>query len=281
MLSSAALLFGCCAAAILFGWLYFWRWRISRPTIGVVNRFDIAFLLVGIILITFLYTLLPAWIAAALLALGITSILYSVWEPMLPHPIFTWLATLGLVGFDLAAAVISPGSALAAAANNLTLLIAAAGMANMWAQGGMRIRDLSIFALLLAAYDILFTIFLPTQAYLFWRLVGLPFAPLVAWPSPMGWLAFGLGDLIVMCLYPLVMRKAFGRPAGVTAVLLDLIVIALLLALSVSRVLKIFFPVIALLGPIVVIHSLISRRQGLQERTIRQYLQEDHSESLQ
>ncbi len=281
MLSSAFLLFGSCAAGILLGWVYFRRWRISRPAIGVVNRFDIFFLLVGIILITFLYTLLPAPVTAVLLALGITSVLYSVWEPMFPSRALTWLATFGLVVLDLATAILWRGSALAAAANNLALLIAAAGMANLWAQSGMRLGDLSIFSALLAVYDTLSTLILPTQTSLYWRLVGMPFAPLIAWPSPKGWLAFGLGDLIVMCLYPLVMRKAYGRPAGIAAVLLDMGVVAFLLALSVSGILKIFFPVMALLGPIVVVHYLIYRSKGYQERTMRQYIQEDHPVSLQ
>ena len=122
LISSAALLFGCCAAAIAFSWLYFRRWRISRPALGIVNRSDIIFLLVGIILLTFLYALLPAWIAAVLLALGISSILYTVWEPVLSRGIFIWLVTLGLLGFDLALGFLAPGSTLAAAANNLAFM---------------------------------------------------------------------------------------------------------------------------------------------------------------
>jgi len=67
-------------AAILLGWGYFRRYAVTRPPIGVFNLWDIAIMMGGIILVPYLYLLLPIWLVASLLALGILSVLYFMWE---------------------------------------------------------------------------------------------------------------------------------------------------------------------------------------------------------
>ncbi len=45
-------------------------------------------------------------------------------------------------------------------------------------------------------------------------------------------MGIGIGDLLLAALFPLVMRKAFGRPAGVAALATSLGVIGALLSIT-------------------------------------------------
>jgi hypothetical protein len=145
----------------------------------------------------------------------------------------------------------------------------------------MKARDLAVLAGGLAAYDFVATAQLPVTADLFARLAGLPFAPVVVWPVGPGglWLGVGLGDLLLASVAPLVLRKAFGRAAGVAAASLSMgaIVVALALALPAAgaeaQVAGRPFPVMVVLGPLLVLQYLYWRRQRGPERTTWQYLQ--------
>ena len=85
-------------------------------------------------------------------------------------------------------------------------------------------------------------------------------------------MGLGLGDLIIITLAPLVLRKAYGRSAGVAAIAIHFLAVALLLLLLVAGV-RASFAVMVLLGPLVVLQYFYwNRRRGV-ERTTRQYLQ--------
>jgi hypothetical protein len=145
------------------------------------------------------------------------------------------------------------------------------GVSNMWAQSGMRARDLAILAGALAVYDFIATAQLPLMADLVGRVAELPFSPLVGWPSstPGMWAAIGLGDLLLASAFPLVMRKTFGHGAGLVALVASLAALAALFALS----LKGLFPVMVVLGPLMVAQYLFWRHNRGRERTTREYLQ--------
>ena len=50
------------AAALLLSWVYFRRYTVSRPPIGVFNLWDIAVMIGGIVLVPYLYLVLPIWL---------------------------------------------------------------------------------------------------------------------------------------------------------------------------------------------------------------------------
>jgi hypothetical protein len=147
------------------------------------------------------------------------------------------------------------------------------GITNLWVQGGMKARDTAVLGGLLALYDVIATSFLHLTDGLFDRLAGLPLAPLVAWPTGDGrWLGLGLGDLLLATLFPLVARKAFGRVAGLAALICALVALGTLLAIVALGVARVTIPVMVVLGPLMVLHYGYWRwRQG-PERTTRQYL---------
>jgi hypothetical protein len=93
------------AAAMLLGWLYFRRYAIQRPPVGVFNLWDVAFMLTGIVIIPYLYLWLPLWFVAGLLGLGALSISYFMLEPVLASRPLIWLIVGGILAAEAGAAL--------------------------------------------------------------------------------------------------------------------------------------------------------------------------------
>jgi hypothetical protein len=226
-----------------------------------------------IILVPYLYMALPLWLVMGLLALAMLSILYFAAEPVLRSRLAAWLVVLVLVGTDIWSNLQFGATSISfLIVNNTVLILAVVGATNLWAQGGMKARDVTVLAGVLAVYDLLATSLLPLMSDLLARLASLPFAPLLAWGAGSNFLAIGLGDLLLATVFPLVMRKAFGRSAGIVAMAINLGVIASLMALIVLVNANVMVPVMTVLGPLMALqYGYWLRRRG-HERTTRQYL---------
>ena len=264
-------------AAILMSWGYFRRYAITRPLIGVFNLWDIAIMIGGIVLVPYLYLALPRWLVAGLLTLSMASALYFMGEPVLRRRWLVWLATLISAGLDIGTAVVlGTAHATFLIVNNLVLIYVIVGLTNLWAQSGMKARDAAVLAGMLTIYDFVATWRLPLMTDMLDRLAGLPFAPLVAWPVGRSdlWLGIGLGDLLLAAVFPLVMRKAFGRRAGVAALLVSLGCLTVVLTLPVLGIIHTTFPVMIMLGPLMVLQYIIWRQRRA-ERTTWQYLRDE------
>jgi hypothetical protein len=276
MLEAMIIVLAFAAAAVWFAWLYFRRFVVVRPPLGVFNLRDIALMLGFIILGPFLDLALPLWIVGGLLLVGGLSTLYFMWEPVLPPSWARWLATVALVGIDLAAWLwLGKTSPWWHAINNVFVVLCVVGITNLWAQSGMKARDAAILAGALAIYDLVATALLPLMGDLFIRLAKLPLTPLVAWPigSAGQWAGIGLGDLLLAAAFPLVMRKAFGRSAGLAAMAIGLGAIAALILGPIWGLHVEIFPVMVVLGPLMVLQYAYWRRRRGQERRTWQYLQ--------
>ena len=269
---SCAVVLSCAICAVLGGWGYFRRYAVSRPPIGVFNFKDITLMVLFVILLPFLYLLLPVFLAAGLLLLAALSVCSFTLEPALHARWATWLSVLVLLAVDLAAALLfKTNNDRFLAVNNLVLIVLIVGVTNLWAQSGMKARDAVLFGVRLAVYDVVATSLLPLTTAMVVRLAGLPLAPLLAWGSGSTAISLGLGDVLLATVFPLVMRKAFGRSAGMLALVLALAAIGTLLALPLQGA----FPVMVVLGPLMVLQYLFWRRRCGRERTTWQYLQEE------
>ena len=263
------------AGAVLLAWVYFRRFRVTRPPIGVFNLRDVMLMIGAIVLVPYLYLAVPPWLEATLLGLGMLTILQVTLEPILPGRWMSWAVTLVMLSADVAAALVfgapSPPFQLA---NNTVLAIAVIGAANLWVQSGMKARDAAVLGAALMVYDFVATSVLPLMNDLIDRLAGLPFAPQITWASDGGqWLGVGLGDLLLAAVFPLVMRKAFGRRAGLLALGLGLATLTAMLALLDLRVVRVTVPAMVALGPLMVAQYLFWARRLGTERTTWQYLQ--------
>jgi hypothetical protein len=262
-------------AAALGGWAYFRRVRINRPPIGVVNLRDAVILIGVLVLMPYLYLSLPLVAVTALLGIVVLTALHMTLEPLLPHPALLWGTCLGLVAADIALGL---GGGVRSAPflliNNVILAVVVVGAANLWAQSGMKARELAILAAVLTGYDILATWQLSVMTDVFQRLAQLPLVPVVAWglSDPATSLRLGLGDLLLLTVTPLVLRKAYGRTAGRVALGAGLVVFTVLLTLLTTRVVTVSIPVMAVLGPLIVGQYWYWRHASGAERTTREYL---------
>jgi len=82
-----------------------------------------------------------------------------------------------------------------------------------------------------------------------------------------------MGDMLLATVFPLVMRKAFGRVAGLASLLGNLSMIVALITIMLLSRLQILFPVMILLGPLSVLQYTYWHGRIGRERTTRQYLQ--------
>jgi hypothetical protein len=264
--------------AIGLAWHFFRHYSMKRPPIGVLNLWDVTAMMGGIVLIPYLYLFVPTWLLTGLLALVTLSIVFFVFEAILSAQMnrrwLMWTLVLGVALANLATIYLSGTNSRAFfAINNATQVLVVVGIANLWAQSGMKARDATLLAAALIVYDLLFTSFLSLMGDLFTRLDGMPFAPVVAWPLPDGrWGAIGLGDLLMAAVFPLVIRKAFGRKAGWIALIGGVTTIACMLALVLSGLWLATFPLMVALGPLMVVQYAYWRNRLGQERTTAQYL---------
>jgi hypothetical protein len=274
--SSSFVVLGFAASAVLLGWAYFRRYEISRPPLGVFGLGDVMVMMGAIVVLPYLYLAFPLWLVAGIFALAVFSILYFTVEPLLRARWAIWLVTLVLSGADIWAQYqFGTMSTPFLAANNAVLIVAVVGTTNLWAQSGMKARDIAVLGSMLAVYDLLATSVLPLTTDLFTRLANMPFAPLVAWGVGSEQLAIGLGDLLLVTTVPLVMRKAFGRSAGIIAIAINLATIAAMIVLLGLANSSVTLPVMTVLGPLMVLQYIYWKRRLGPERTTWQYLHEE------
>jgi hypothetical protein len=274
MISSALMVLSVVTATVLGSAIYFRRYRMSRPPFGLINLRDALIGLVGLVALPYLYLSAPRWLVAGIIGLAVLAAVYFALEPVLPSRAIRWGVCAALVGGDLvlglAGSTTSAGFLLV---NNAVMLVVALGTANLWAQSGVRARDVAVLAAGLAAYDLVATWQFTVMFDLMLRLTQLPLVPMIAWnlAEPATALQLGLGDLLLVTLFPLVARKAFGVVAGTTAALVGIATVAVTVGLLATGLLGTTIPVMVFLGPLTVGQYVFWRRRG-PERTTRQYL---------
>jgi hypothetical protein len=262
-------------ASIAGGFLYFRRVRINRPPIGVVNLRD-ALILVGLLIVMpYLYLALPLVVVTALLAVIVLTALFMTLEPLVPHRPTLWVLCLGAVAADITLALsrgVTSDSFLLF--NNVVLCVVVIGAANLWAQSGMKAREVAVLAAVLTCYDFIATWQLHLMTEVFLRLGQLPLVPVVAWgiTDPNTSLRLGLGDLLMLTVTPLVFRKAFGRRAGLVALGSSAVVLTVMLTLMTAQIITGSVPVMGVLGPMIVAQYWYWTRTVGTERTTREYL---------
>jgi hypothetical protein len=267
-------LFALVALTVLLGWVYFRRYRVNRPPLGMMTLGDVAVLIAGIVLIPYVYLFLPGWLVGGILALGTLGIVQLLLEPVLPLSWLSWPLAILLVAADILLAWrAGPDSFAYIAVNNLVIVLIVIGVTNLWAQSGLKARDLALLGAALTLYDLVATALLPLTDELIGRLAGLPFTPLLIWPLGEGqWMGIGLGDLLLATVGPLVFRKAYGRAAGIAALVIALATIGALFALPLIGLLRGTFPVMVVLGPLLVAQYAYWQHRLGSERTTAEYL---------
>ncbi len=269
-LSSILIVLAHAVAMVVIGLAYLRRVRIERPPIGVYNLRDILGVAVVLVILPPLYLHLPDAAVIAILATAVTATLYFTLTPALGR----WWGTgaaLTLVTADLVLGLWDRAGHLAAFVilNNLLMVAVAIGVANIWAQSGIKAREVAVLAAGLAVYDMLVTVVTPTMVEFFVRVAALPLAPVVGWGSGAGMVGIGLGDLLLILVWTLVAERTFGTGAGLIAAgACLLVVVAIDMAFWLDLV-NLPVPAMVVLGPVIVGHFALLRRRRAQ--TTEQY----------
>lgn len=245
---------------------YFRRWTMRRPPIGVFRTSDVMTMTVILVVAPLVYLKLPGTAVAivfgsvglgavqlmlapvlggrvALLVAGALCVgAYASWSSH--HPLPTWVLS------------------------DAVLALAVIGVANVWVQGGMRAGQVAGFAMALAAYDLAATTLTDVTRRFADHVQGLPFAPVFVLGGGHTPLSIGLGDLVMLTVFPLAMAKAFGRAAGVMAASADLFVSGVTGVLFVLGTVTSAMPLLTVLGPVIALQWMAWRRAGRVERPV-------------
>lgn len=246
------------AVAIALAVLYFRFVEVDRPPVGVYTVRDIVVVMAVVVLLPVLYLALPDAAVATVLGLMTVLAVQFTLAPVLTGRV-ALLVAVAAGGLDVAlvAAGATPWW------NNVLLLVLVVGVTNLYVQSGIKARDVAVFGVLLAGYDVVATTMLPTMGELLAKTVGLPFAPVFADGARL----IGLGDVLMLTLWTLVALKAFGRAAALLAAFTALALTTALALVLDAGVLTGPFPVMLVAGPLMAAQYLLWRALGRTERT--------------
>jgi hypothetical protein len=261
---------------------YLRRVRLERPAIGSFNGRDIRILFTFIVFLPLLYALLPHWALTTFLSITFASALSIGLRPLL-GPAALWIAVGSLIAGSIWLSRTMLGTVLGWQLSwlegDVLVVFAAVAIANLYVQGGMRLKHVAWFALALGFYDILFTTVLPVNSHLAEEFLGWPLDPSFGMRFGLYNATIGVGDLLVYALFLIAAFKAYGRVAGRVA--MGLIMVFGVAAVSVAPLLldtfitartDVAIPAQTLFGPAAFLAYLWMRRRYGRERTMQEFL---------
>lgn len=211
--------------------LYFQRVSLERPPIGYFNARDIVVLFVFILVLPFLYLVLPSPVLIGLLVITFSSAMYMGLRPLL-RPLYLWPLIFGLIAANILVTETLLGTRsgwqVYWALTDIVILLSVMGVSNLYVQGGMRLRHVAWFAFLLGFYDGFFAFVVPILARLADRVEGQPLDASIGFVMGPYNGNIGIGDLLVYSLFMVAAYKAFGKRGVISSFIIVTIFGALL-----------------------------------------------------
>jgi hypothetical protein len=267
--SFAVLDLAICAIILLAQW-YLRRVRLPRPPVGRFNHSDVVIMTGLLVALPFVYLALPVLVVSIVFAVMFFGTAQLTLGPVIGGRPAT--AVAGLLVAASALAELTGYSTAVLVVNAVLIATALTGVANLWVQTGMTTAHVAALAAVLFVYDLLATgVGTVTQQFL--ALVnGHAFAPLLAVTGGDLPIAAGLGDCLMLVVWPLVATKAFGRTAGWLAAVIGVgLVVAVQLAFLAGSGIT-AMPFLVILGPAIVAQYAVWRRIRGAERRTRELL---------
>ncbi len=204
---------GVCACALF----YFRRVRLDRPPVGTFNGRDIGILLSIITALPFLYATLPHWALSLFLVVTFASSLSIGYRQLLGEK-RVWLGIGLLIGANIWTSRTMLGSVVGWqlwwAELSVLVALGAISVANLYVQGGMKLRHVAWFALALGGYDVIFSTAIPLTNKLVEDFLGNPLDPSLGMRFGIANYSIGIGDLLIFAMFAVAAYKAYGRPAA-------------------------------------------------------------------
>ncbi|MYR44590.1 hypothetical protein [Streptomyces sp. SID5910] len=194
---------------------YFRRSALPRPAVGVFNGNDMVIMMGFVVVLPFLYLSLPGWLLPPVLGLTLAGGLAVGYGTVVRRAAQRWALIVALLAADWFFARYAEDDPTHATpywvVNSLVIMLMAIGAANLNAQGGLKLRHVSRFALALAVYDLFFATVVPLTQKLFDAVQGYAFAPSAGLRVGEYGAVVGMGDLLVYALFTTVAYKSYGR----------------------------------------------------------------------
>ena len=262
--------------------LYLRRVRIERPPIGTFNGRDIVVLCCFLVTLPLLYVVLPQWALTGFLIMTFSSALSIGYRPLVGRGRL-WLGIGLLIGLNIWMTRTLLGTVLGWqiywVENSIVVVLGAVAIANLYVQGGMRLKHVATFALGLAGYDVIFTLKWPITNKLAERFLGFPLDPSVAFRMGVYNASIGIGDLLVYALFVIAAYKAYGRVASSIAMVVTAVFGAMVPALAplvtqafLDARTDLIVPAQSAFGPVAFLCYLWMRRRWGPERTMAQFM---------
>ncbi|MDL4777096.1 hypothetical protein [Actinomadura xylanilytica] len=199
--------------------LYFRTVRVPRPPVGTFNGRDIVVMMGFVLALPFLYLALPGVALPVVLALVFAGGLTVGYQPVVGRAPVRWALILALLAADLVGhQVLGAGTPFYWVANSCIVGLIVVSATNLNVQGGMPLKNVAWFVLLLAVYDLTFATVIPLTQELAEAIQGYPFAPSAGLRAGGFGAVIGMGDLLAYSLYTAAAYKAYGR-SGLRAAL--------------------------------------------------------------
>lgn len=273
-------------ASIAIAMLYLQRVRLERPALGVFNARDIVVVFAFIIILPFLYLILPSIIITGLLVLTFSSALYIGLRPLL-QPRYLWPLILALLAVNIVVTETLLGTRsgwqLYWVLTNTVVLLTAVSVSNLYVQGGMRLKHVAWFALLLGFYDGFFAFAFPILGRLADRVEGQPLDPSIGFAMGPYNANIGLGDLLVYCIFAVAAYKAFGKRGVIASFIVVAIFGAILpgsapliITATIRQGIGVVVPAQIFFGPAALVTYLLLSRKA-PERSMAQWFRDQEA----
>jgi hypothetical protein len=238
---------------------------MPRPPVGRLMASDVVIMTALLIALPFIYVHLPGPALEVIFGLVLFTAVQATLAPRLRGQ------PAALAAAVLCAVVLTAGLThhplLLEVTNDLLLGIAVVGVVNLWAQTGMTAAQVAAFSGVLAVYDLAATGLTSLTGTFLRRVGGKAFAPALTIGLGHSQVALGLGDLLLLALWPLVAAKTYGRVAGIVAALAALATVAAIEGTVVAAGITGNVPNLTFLGPVAIVQWAFWRWHRSRERT--------------
>jgi hypothetical protein len=162
--------------------------------------------------------------------------------------------------------------------NSLIILLVAVSVANLYVQGGMRLRHVGWFSFTLAFYDAFFIFVIPLTQRLADLFIGRPLDAAMGFTMGVYTANIGLGDLLVFCCFAVAAYKGFGKRGVIASLLIIALfggVVPSLVPLVIGQVVRgtenITVPAQMIFGPAALVTYFWLARGG-KERSMKEWM---------
>lgn len=256
MTPSVLALYALVALTVALTAAYLGRYVMARPPVGRMVGSDIAVMVGALVVMPFAYLHLPTGVVVTIFGIVVLTLAQLTLAPVLGGRWAT-VAALLLCAADVGVHLAGLPLGLLIV-NDALLMLLVVGAVNLWVQAAVTPGQVAALAVALTVYDTLATGMSSLTLDFVERMRGLPFAPVLATSYGENPSLIGLGDCLMLAIWPVVALKAYGRAAAWWAAGLE----AALLAVSIGLVLGGGrpIPLLTALGPLILLQWLYWRR---------------------